>query len=68
MASVPNQAVVGADSDVNPVASGQLGAPGTKCLLCDVLIKNNGTCKGQCEFGKLRKADGELGCLVFATV
>ena len=63
MAFVPNQAAVGPNSDVNPATFGQLGAPGTKCALCGVLIKDNGACKGQCKFGKIRKADGGLGWL-----
>lgn len=58
MASAPNQAAGGSNSGGIPEAFGQLGPPGTQCALCEVVIKDNGACKGQCKFGKVRKSDG----------
>ena len=65
MASAPNQAAGGSNSGGIPEAFGQLGPPGTKCGLCAVVIKDNGACKGQCKFGKVRKLDGVHACLLY---
>ena len=64
MASAPNQAAGGSNSGGIPEAFGQLGPPGTKCGLCAVVIKDNGACKGQCKFGKVRKLDGVLAACI----
>ena len=63
MELTPNQAALGADSTEIPAEVDDIGLPGTVCLLCEVQIKDNGACKGQCKFGKVRKLDGVPSCL-----
>ena len=63
MASVPNQAAVGSNSDVNLAAFGQPGAPGPKCALCDVLTKNSDTCKASANSASFAKQTVSLADL-----